>query len=139
MSESTAQVRITNTFTSDKGVNVEQVLSIKHSALLPYLNSLVAESNKKYTPNRAEKFRYLPLLSVWDLADTQEEYFFSEDDLPRETLFNSKGIPILIIIPEEAGTDIGVNKFEYLSDKKNAEMIAHLQTKHRPSSDNKAE
>jgi len=109
MSDNTAQVRITNTTTGNNGVLVPSVLSIKASLLLGYILSIRNECNKTYTPNRSSEFDHLPLLSVWDLADTNEEFIFTEVALPTETVLNSKGVPVLIILPEESTIDMGIN------------------------------
>lgn len=114
---STAQVRITNTIRRTDGVLIPKVLSIKASELPSYLDGLVNEANGVYTPSQSKKFDHLPLLSLYDLADTGEEVFFTAEDLPTETVVNSKGAPILIIIPEEAEEKIGTNKLTYLSEK----------------------
>lgn len=111
----TAQVRIGNTVASRSGSVVPKVLSIKASRLNDYIQQLIQECNKTYTPNRSKEFESFPLLSLIDLADTKEEVFFQTvDDLPKETVFNSKGIPLLIIIPEIEVDEIGLNKFEHL-------------------------
>ena len=112
----TAQVRINN-IRSSKGRNVPKITSIKASLLKDYLESLIREANGVFTPNRAKEFDYLPLLSVRDLADTGEEIIFKTwDDLPKETVVNSKGVPILIIIPEGSEASMGVNQTEGLKD-----------------------
>lgn len=116
-----AQVRITNT-TNGGGGLIPSVLSIKASALLNYVLSIRGECNKVYTPNRWKEFDHLPLLSVWDLADTQEEYIFTEDKLPTEHVLNSKGVPILIILPEDSEEDMGISKFEALDEETKAKM-----------------
>lgn len=127
MSDSTAQVRITNTTINGSGGLLPSVLSIKASALLNYILSIRGECNKKYTPNRWKDFDHLPLLSVWDLADTKEEYFFTEDKLPTKTVVNSKGVPLLIIIPEDSSEEMGINKFDALDKKTKAKLYEHLE------------
>lgn len=126
-----AQVRITNTTTNGSGTLIPSVLSIKTSDLLNYVLSIRNECNKKYTPNRWKEFDHLPLLSVWDLADTQEEVLFTEDALPTENVLNSKGIPILIIIPEDSEEDMGINKFEVL-DKETKEKVTKFIVEREP-------
>ena len=100
---------------------------VKASALLNYVLSIRNECNKRYTPNRWKEFDHLPLLSVWDLADTQEEVLFTGDALPGETVVNSKGVPILIIIPEDSEEDMGINKFEALDSKTKKKMDSFLK------------
>lgn len=108
-----AQIRITNI---TKGASVKpfkaaSVLTIKRSALKDYVEQMRVECNKKYTPNRDKDFDHLPLLCVWDIAGTGEEFFFQTiDDLPKKTVLNSKGNPVLIILPEKERDNITVTK-----------------------------
>lgn len=127
MSDTTAQVRITNTITNDSGTLVLAVLSIKASALLNYVSSIRDECNRVYTPNESKKHDHLPLLSVYDFADTMEELLFEEDALPKETVVNSKGVPMLIILPEEAERDMGVNRFESLEEETLEKIKDHIK------------
>ena len=125
--EYVAQVRITNTLTSAEGAVIPKVLAIKASKFKDYVQQLRLEPNGKYTPNRSEEYGYLPLLSLWDLADTGEQVFYDTfDDLPKETVFNSKGIPILIILPESDMNDIGLNRFDVLDGKTQEKIEKHL-------------
>lgn len=119
MSTARTQVRITNiTIRKDGGSFAPKILSIKASVLPAYIKGLLEEANKVYTPERSKKFESLPLLSVWDLADTQEEVIFNTyEDLPTKTVVNSKGAPILIIIPADRAEAIGTNKYKYLKKK----------------------
>lgn len=119
----TAQVRITNASQRKDGVLVPKVLSIKASSLPDYIRQLLGESNKVYTPNRSKEFEHLPVLSVWDIVDTGEEYLFKTmDDLPKKTVFNSQGAPILIILPEEADVAAGTNINTYLTKDEKDKM-----------------
>lgn len=127
MADSTAQVKITNTITGENGRLIPSVLSIKASALLGYVLSIKNECNRTYTPNRSKEFDYLPLLSVWDLADTGEEYLFKQDELPKETVLNSKNIPILIILPEEYTKDMGINDFDVLDEETRGRIHNHIK------------
>lgn len=99
----------------NSGKLAPSILSIKASRLFWYVDGMRNEANRKYTPNRSKEFDHLPFLSVWDLADTQEEVKFTEDDLPVETVVNSKGVPILIILPENHSADMGINIFDALT------------------------
>lgn len=122
-------MRITNIVVKGQEAAVPKVLSIKASKLPQYINSLIDESNKKYTPNRSKKFDHLPLLVLWDLADTGEEFVYqTEKDLPKSTVFNSKGIPVLIIIPEKGADDIGLNKFRHLKKADRDKVATHLNS-----------
>ncbi len=127
--ENTAQVRITNvTAKTVDVISVPKVLSIKASRLFDYIKQLIGEADKVYTPNKSKEFDHLPLLSVWDLADTGEEVIFNKKkDLPTKTVLNSKGVPILIIIPEDDLSDIGINKFQHLKAKQLAKMEEHVK------------
>ena len=121
----TSQVRISNTVGSS---NTPRVLSIKASRLSDYIYQLIQEANHVYTPNRSKEFEYMPLVSFYDLADTKEEvYFQSVADLPKESVFNSKGEPLLIIIPESEDEEIGLNKFEHLDPKDKEKIEKHLR------------
>ena len=127
MAYNTAQVRIGNTVAS-RGAAIPKVLSIKASRLNDYVQQLIQECNKTYVPNRSKEFEYLPLLSLCDLADTKEEVFFQGvNDLPKKTVFNSKGVPMLIIIPESEVDEIGLNKFEHLEEKEREKVNEHIK------------
>lgn len=126
--ESKVQVRITNVHQTENGTLVPKILSIKASRLFDYVDQIRNEANKRYTPNLSKKFDHLPLLSIWDLADTQEEFVFNaKKDLPKETVYNSKGIPVLIIIPEEEQREIGVNQTQFVPEKKREKYDKHLK------------
>lgn len=123
-----AQIRITNTVSKPDGVVIPRILSIKGSRLRDFLEQEIAQCNKVYTPNRSKEFEYLPILAVWDLADTQEQWIFQTwADLPTKTIFNEKGVPVLIILPEEELDDIGVNKFKYLKKKEKEAVEKHFK------------
>lgn len=112
-----SQVRITNLSLRKDGTPVPKILSIKASVLPKYIASLTAECNK-FESNRSSKFNYLPMLSILDAVDTGEEFTFEfEDELPKETVKNSRGVPILIIIPEEDIMSIGTNRFDLLVEE----------------------
>jgi len=104
----TAQIRISNL-----GLNGgKKVLSIKASDLPRYLEILLDEPNGKFTPKRSREFDHLPLLSLFDLADTGEEVIFKTmAHLPTKSVLNSKGDPLLNILPEDGEERIGINKF----------------------------
>lgn len=118
-----AQVRITNMFIRKDGTVIPKILSIKASRLADYVQQLINESNHFGDPHRSSKFDYLPFLAILDVVDTGEEFTFNfVDELPKETVFNSKGIPLLIIIPEEDSREIGVNRFDLL-DEETRELV----------------
>jgi len=126
--EYVAQIRITNTITTTRGVVSPRVLSIKASKLADYIEKEIRQCNKTYTPNRSKEYEHLPLLALWDLADTGEQFVFdSVNDLPKQTVFNSKGIPVLIIIPEKEIDDIGLNKFQHLTKSERVKVSEHLK------------
>lgn len=105
-----AQVRISNVAHIQLGVTSAKVLCIKASCLKDYIDQIRNEANKRSAPNTAQQFAYLPLLSVWDAADTGEEVMFDKaEDLPKETVLNSKGDPILVILPEDHPISLTVN------------------------------
>jgi hypothetical protein len=91
------QVKISNVANN---TNNTKILAIKASVLLSYLQRLINESNTKYQPNNSKKYDHLPILAVVDLVDTQEEYVFSENELPTEDVVNSKGVVLLKILDE---------------------------------------
>lgn len=123
-SETKAQVRITNVSFKSDGSFVPKVLSIKASKLKQYIDMCINECNGKYTPNYSKKFESLPLLCLWDLADTKEQIFFNtESDLPTKTVCSSSGQPMLIIIPETDTVTLGLNQTRHLSKKALARHI----------------
>lgn len=131
----TAQVRIGNTVASKSDLAVPKVLSIKASRLNDYIQQLIQECNKVYVPNRSKEFESFPLLSLIDLADTKEEVLFQTvDDLPKKTVFNSKGVPLLIIIPETEVDEIGLNKFECLEKDQREKVEQFIKSVPRAAS-----
>jgi hypothetical protein len=104
-----AQITIHNvkiTETSKK----RAVLSIKASELPGYLDKIKNEGNSVFNPNNAQKFESFPLLKVVDSFDTMEEFVFQTvEDLPTESLFNSKKDPVLFILPESCSIKVGLN------------------------------
>lgn len=110
MSNVTAQVRIHNSILNKNGERVRKVLSIKAGDLFEYVDNIRKEANTKFEPDRSEKFDGWPLLAVVDSFDTGEEVIFpTKEDLPKDMVMNSKGQPILIIIPDDFNVKIGIN------------------------------
>ena len=112
-----AQVTIHNVVIGKNGKR-EKVLSIKADALPGYVTGISKECDTKFTPNRSEKYESYPLLKVVDTFDTGEEFTFQTiKDFPTDSIVNSKGREVLIILHEGAKLKAGVNLFASAKEK----------------------
>ena len=110
--EPKAQVVIHNVTSNSQGKSIEKVLSISASELTNYVKRLAQECDTVFEPERSKKFDHLPLLCIKDSYDTQEEFYFKTPaDLPPESVKNSKGREVLVVLPEDCPVRTGVNLF----------------------------
>ncbi len=104
-----AQVTIHNVKIVDGGKK-RAVLSIKESSFRTYIENILKEANSVFEPKASEKYESFPILKLVDSFDTNEEFIFNSfDDLPKSNVLNSKGDPVLYILPETCSIKVGLN------------------------------
>jgi hypothetical protein len=104
-----AQITIHNVKTGDSGPK-RAVLSIKASLLNQYIENLRTEANSVFDKNASSRFESFPLLKLVDSFDTGEEFIYKTvEDLPSESVFNSKNDPVLYILPNDCSVHMGLN------------------------------
>lgn len=104
-----AQIKIHNSTLANGRRNLS-ILSVQAEYLPKYLNNILEESKTKFNRERPNEFKSHPLLELIDSFDTNESFIYNNfQELPRETVLNSKNNPVLIILPPSSHRQEAIN------------------------------